>query len=155
MVVTPRQSFSSERIVFVDTSAIAAVINEADQYHRKAVKLYKELVENKYSLVITNFVIAETHALLLANTHKIALGLQWLLNVAYKDFMVVRPGKSEEEEAVKLLTMCKDKQWSLVDALSFTIMEKLFIPYYFSFDGDFRQTGKFLDIADYFVQKLI
>src|SRR5260370_11803921 len=145
----PHQPQSSERVVFVDTSAIAAVLNETDQYHKKAVKLYKEIVERGYSLVLTNFVIAETHALLLNTTHNISLGLQWLLDVAYKDFTVVRPSKNEEEEAVKLLATYKDKQWRLVDALSFTVMDTLSIPYYFSFDEDFRQTGKFSDITHY------
>jgi predicted nucleic acid-binding protein len=100
-------------------------------------------------LIEAIFVIAETHALLLNTTRNIPLGLQWLREVAYTDFTVVRPSKTEEEEAVQLLSTHKDKLWSLVDTLSFTIMEKLTIPYYFSFDEDFRQTGKFLDIAYY------
>src|SRR3989338_435593 len=93
----------SNYIVFVDTSAIAAVMNETDQNHQKAARLYKQIVEEGYSLVITNFVIAETHALILNTTHNIPLGLQWLNNVAYKDFTVVRPGKNEEDEALLLL----------------------------------------------------
>jgi predicted nucleic acid-binding protein len=136
-------------LVFVDTSAIAAVLNETDQYHTQAVRGYKAVIDKGYSRVLTNFVIAETHALLLKNTGSIALGLRWLSEVAYTDFTVIRPSKTEEEEAVRLLTNHPDKQWSLVDALSFTIMEKLTIPYYFSFDEDFRQTGKFLDITRY------
>lgn len=148
MVNNPNQS-PSERVVFVDTSAIAAVMNEADQYHKEAVNLYKEIVERGYSMVLTSFVIAETHALLLNTTHNITLGLQWLMDVAYRDFTVVRPSKNEEEEAVKLLAAYNDKQWSMVDALSFTTMDTLSIPYFFSFDEDFRQTSKFLDIMHY------
>jgi predicted nucleic acid-binding protein len=33
-----------ERIIFVDTSAIAAVMNETDQYHDLAVERYKAIV---------------------------------------------------------------------------------------------------------------
>jgi predicted nucleic acid-binding protein len=145
----PTQPHSTEHVVFVDTSAIAAVMNETDQHHDEAVRRYKEIVEKGYGMILTNFVIAETHALLLNITRNIPLGLQWLREVAYTDFTVVRPSKTEEEEAVQLLSTHKDKLWSLVDTLSFTIMEKLTIPYYFSFDEDFRQTGKFLDIAHY------
>jgi predicted nucleic acid-binding protein len=68
---------------------------------------------------------------------------------ALKSAPVIRPSKTEEKEAVQLLTNHRDKLWSLVDALSFTIMEKLTIPYYFSFDEDFRQTGKFVDVTRY------
>ena len=110
---------------------------------------YKALIDKGYSRVLTNFVIAETHALLLKTTHNTTLGLRWLREVAYTDFTVIRPSKTEEEEAVRLLTNHKDKLWSLVDSVSFTIMEKLTIPYYFSFDEDFRQSGKFLDITRY------
>ena len=145
----PKSSPRLSRVVFVDTSAIAAVLNESDQYHSQAIQGYKALIDNGYSRVLTNFVIAETHALLLKNTGNIALGLRWLSEVAYSDFTVVRPSRTEEEEAIRLLINHTDKQWSVVDALSFTIMEKLTIPYYFSFDEDFRQTGKFLDITRY------
>ena len=145
----PTPSHPASRVVFVDTSEIAAVMNESDQYHEEAVRGYRALIEKRYSRILTNFVIAETHALLLNTTHNTALGLKWLREVAYTDFTVIRPSKSEEEEAVQLLTNHRDKLWSLVDALSFTIMEKLTIPYYFSFDEDFRQTGKFLDITRY------
>ena len=64
----------SERIIFVDTSAIAAVMNETDQYHDLAVEQYKAIVANGYSLVLTTYVIAETHALLLNSTRNPALG---------------------------------------------------------------------------------
>jgi predicted nucleic acid-binding protein len=143
---------SLERVVFVDTSAIAAVMNETDQHHTEAVRVYKVIVEESYSMVLTNLVIAETHALLLNTTRNIPLGLKWLSEVAYTDFSVVRPSKTEEEAAVQLLSNHKDKLWSLVDALSFTIMGKLSIPYYFSFDEDFRQTGMFLDITHYLTE---
>src|SRR5438067_9813996 len=145
----PIQPHSTEHVVFVDTSAIAAVTNETDQHHEEAVRWCKEIVEKGYNRVLTNFVIAETHALLLNTTRNIPLGFQWLREVAYTDFTVVRPSKTEEEEAVQLLSAHKDKLWSVVDALSFTIMDKLTILYYFSFDEDFRQTGKFLDITHY------
>ena len=99
----PTPSHPSSRVVFVDTSAIAAVLNEGDQYHTQAVRGYKALVAKGYSRVLTNFVIAETHALLLNTTHNTALGLKWLREIAYTDFTVIRPSKIEEEEAVQLL----------------------------------------------------
>lgn len=137
----------TDHIVFVDTSAIAAVMNKTDQHHQAAIRAYTRIVKEGYSAVLTNYVIAETHALLLNTTHNIGLGLQWLNDVAYIDFTVVRPSKDEEEKALQLLNRYQDKQWSFVDAVSFVIMEKFNIPHYFSFDDDFRQTGKFSDIT--------
>jgi uncharacterized protein len=149
MPTNPHQSHPSACIVFVDTSAIAAVLNKRDQYHTEARQGYTRLVEKGYSLVLTNFVIAEIHALLLKTTQNTALGLKWLREVAYTDFTVIRPSKTEEEEAVRLLTTHRDKLWSMVDAVSFIVMEKFTIPYYFSFDEDFQQSGKYLDITRY------
>jgi uncharacterized protein len=149
MTNMPHQPYPSTRVVFVDTSAIAAVMNETDQYHRQALREYTRLVENGYSLVLTNFVVAETHALLLNTTRNNALGIKWLREVAFTDFTVIRPSKTEEEEAIQLLSTHQDKLWSMVDAVSFVIMEKFTISYYFSFDEDFRQTGKFLDVTRY------
>ncbi|HVF69911.1 MAG TPA: PIN domain-containing protein [Xanthomonadales bacterium] len=140
---------STNNIIFIDTSAIAAIMNKNDQFHKKAITFYNKILEAEYSLVLTNFIIAETHALLLKNTHDSSLGLKWLGEAAYQAFHVIRPDETDEKEAIKLLTKYDDKAWSLTDALSFRIMEKFSIAYYFSFDGDFKQIGKFLDITDY------
>lgn len=141
--------YQTEHIIFIDTSAIAAVMNKSDQFHKKAVTFYERIIKERYSLVLTNFVVAETHALLLKNTHNIPLGLKWLNKVAYDAFHVIRPNERDEQEAIRLIAVYVDKQISLVDALSFCIMEKFSIKYYFSFDYDFRQIGKFLDITEY------
>jgi predicted nucleic acid-binding protein len=149
MPVRLPQPHLSQRIVFVDTSAIAAVMNENDQSHKKALHVYTYLVENNYSLVLTNFIVAETHALLINTTRNNALGIRWLRDVAFIDFIVVRPGLAEEHAAIQLLRVHEDKLWSMVDAISFIIMDKFSIPYYFSFDEDFRQVGRFLDVTRY------
>ena len=145
----PHPPYPSTRVVFVDTSAIAAVMNETDQHHTEAVRGFNHLVEKSYSLVLTNFVVAETHALFVNTTRNTALGLKWLREVAFIDFTVIRPSKPEEQEAIQLLSIHRDKLWSMVDTVSFVIMEKFTISYYFSFDEDFLQTGKFLDVTRY------
>ena len=143
------QSYATDHVIFVDTSAIAAVLNKDDSRHKNADVYYQKIVDQGYSLVLTNFIIAETHALLLKETHNIPLCLRWLQTVAYEDYYVIRPTEKDEEKAIALLSTYADKQWSLTDAISFTIMERLHIPYYFSFDDDFKQIGKFLDITGY------
>jgi predicted nucleic acid-binding protein len=124
-------------------------MNEDDPLHKAAIGYYKKIVADGYSLLLTNFIIAETHVLLLKNTHSIAVGLQWLDEVAYKAFNVVRPSEYDETQSIHILKKYHDKAWSFTDALSFQVMERLHIKYYFSFDNDFRQIGKFMDITHY------
>jgi Predicted nucleic acid-binding protein, contains PIN domain len=85
----------SDNIVLVDTSSLAAIMNKSDQFHQKAVGVYKKLLDNDYSLVTTNFIIAETHALLLKNTNDINLGLKWLGQIAFQAFHVIHPDETE------------------------------------------------------------
>ena len=45
MPYNPKEPPRLSSVVFVDTSAIAAVMNAGDQYHKEAVRGYKALVE--------------------------------------------------------------------------------------------------------------
>lgn len=53
------------RIAFVDTSAWCAVENEDDENHDTALLLLEEIIEGRYRLVTTNYVLDETYTLLL------------------------------------------------------------------------------------------
>ena len=48
----------------VDTSAIYALLDRSDNFHQQAVAILKELGIQQKMIVITNFVVAESHALL-------------------------------------------------------------------------------------------
>ncbi len=130
--------------VFFDTSAIAAIINKNDNNHKESLRILKK-IEQKYFNIISNFVIAETHALLLSRLNDIKIATEWLNN-AYNDFNVIRPEENIEKEAIKCIIKFKDKDYSFTDMLSFLIMEKLNVKYYFAFDKHFKQIGKFENI---------
>ena len=51
--------------VFVDTGAFYAALNRKDEHHHEAVQLFTRAVEEEWQLVTSNFVVAETHALIL------------------------------------------------------------------------------------------
>jgi len=139
---------NNKSIVFVDTSAIAAVVNGNDKHHNSALRIYKKLQRPQFYLLVTNFVIAETHALLLKKGN-INIAREWLMRSAYKDFSVHRPEEDMEMEAVKRIDKYKDKDFSLTDMLSFLVMEKIGIKYYFAYDRHFAQIGLFNNIAAY------
>ena len=52
--------------VLVDTSAIYALINKDDSYHSRAVAILRSLPHHGLSPFLTNFIVAESHALLLS-----------------------------------------------------------------------------------------
>lgn len=65
--------------VLVGASAIYALIDKDDSYHSRAVAILRSLPRHGLSPFLTNFIVAESHALLLSR-----LGAQtaraWLLN---------------------------------------------------------------------------
>ena len=53
------------REVFVDTGAFYAALNRKDAHHQEAVQLFTRAVEEEWQVFTSNFVVAETHALIL------------------------------------------------------------------------------------------
>ncbi len=123
--------------IFVDTSGIAAVINKKDSYHQQAKGLFYDLSKNKCILVITNYIRAETHALLLSKAgNKLALQL-----LEEKSWYIEWVKKQDEESAISLIKKHHDKTYSLTDAVSFVVMARLNINKAVSFDRHFKQYG--------------
>src|SRR5712692_3748679 len=58
-------------------------------------------------------------------------------------YRVVRVRKTDEDKAIALIRAHRDKLYSLCDALSFVVMERLRIREAISFDQDFRSYGRF------------
>ena len=52
--------------VFVDTGGFYAALNRRDAFHRDAVRLFRRARRAHWFLFTTNFVLAESHALILA-----------------------------------------------------------------------------------------
>lgn len=68
--------------VFVDTSAIAALLIKSDSNHFLSVDILKALTEQGAELVISNFIVAETYNLLSARTYP-ALARRWLYSQTF------------------------------------------------------------------------
>ena len=56
---------------------------------------------------------------------------------------MVRVRSDDERKAIALIRTHQDKMYSLCDALSFVVMERLRIREAISFDQDFRSYGHF------------
>ena len=123
--------------VFVDTSAIYALIDRGDGKHAAARAAFERLRKLRAEPLITNFIVAESHALLLARLGP-EVARKWLAGIVWPIERV-----NEEDEAAAVDTVCamKDKTYSYTDATSFAVMKRLGIERAAAFDRHFKQFG--------------
>lgn len=121
----------------VDTSAIYALIDRSDDWHGKAKDLLKTLSEQGVDVILTNFIVAETHALILSRLgHELAR--EWLKNLIWK---VERVSEEDEKRAREIIVTYNDKSFSYTDATTFAVMERLKLKVALAFDNHFTQYG--------------
>jgi len=127
--------------VFVDTSAYVALASKKDTYHTEALAIMKALTGGHAALLTTNFVIAETHATVLryAGARVARFYLQEITTSEAVD--IIRAEAMDEQKAKDIIYRYADKDFSLVDAISFAVMERLGISRVFAFDQHFAQYG--------------
>lgn len=126
--------------VFLDTSAFFAFTNAADNSHAEALAIMRRLGRQDADLFTSNFIVAETHALLLTKVGHM-LALQFLSSLSTSTIKLVRATERDERRAVAIIEKYADKDFSYTDATSFAVMERLHIREAFSFDSDFEQFG--------------
>lgn len=123
----------------MDTGAWGAIANPSDAEHRTALSVANLLQRERYRLVTSNFVLAETHALVLSRVGRnIALRM---LDLVDQSSEVVRSDPEDELQARQILDRYDDKDFSYTDAVSFAMMERLRISSAFTFDRHFVQYG--------------
>ena len=128
-----------KRAVLWDSSAILALLDDRDASHRSALEIATAIGRDRRQSLITNYVEAESHALLLRKLGR-TLALEWLIS---DTLPVERATLADEERARELLMTHRDKDWSLCDAFSFATIERRRIRTAFSFDHHFLQRGGF------------
>ena len=126
------------RAVLWDSSAVLALLDADDADHKRAVAIASRIASERRPSFITNYIEAETHALLLRKLGR-ALAREWLLTGGLT-VLKVRP--DEEERARELLARYADKDWSLCDAFSFAVIDRRGVGAAFSFDRHFSQFGR-------------
>jgi hypothetical protein len=122
----------------VDSSAILALLDATDANHARAVEAAEALAERRAVLVQTNYLWAETHALLLARRGR-AAARAWLLSRALP---VEAASAGEEAQAVEIIRRFHDQAYSLCDAISFAFIEQRGLEGAFAFDRHFRRYGR-------------
>jgi len=125
------------RLVFVDTSALYALADENDRHHAEAKRTAERIKKLGVLAFTTNYIVAETHVLLLSRLGADA-ARTWLDRFVLK---VEQVSEKDQAHARNLVLTHDDKDYSLTDASSFSIMRRLGTHIAFAFDAHFRQFG--------------
>jgi predicted nucleic acid-binding protein len=125
-------------VTFVDTSFWAALAARADAHHEAAAALWHS---HPRALVTSNHVVGETWTFLnRRHGHGVAVDFTASLR-ASSSLAVVHIAAQVEDEAWRWLRRHDEREYSFVDATSFTYMRRHKIAAAFAFDGDFAAAG--------------
>ncbi|MBU4223591.1 MAG: type II toxin-antitoxin system VapC family toxin [Euryarchaeota archaeon] len=131
-------------MIFVDTSAFLAIVNEKDNNHAAAIQFLDEIKNGKIrirKIITSDYIIDETLTRIRYSVgHKEAV--EW-----GKDILASKVIEKMEIEvelfrsAWELFRTYDDKKLSFTDCTSFALMKKRGIEKVFSFDEDFKRPG--------------
>ncbi|VVB89779.1 tRNA(fMet)-specific endonuclease VapC [uncultured archaeon] len=131
-------------MIFVDTSAFLALVNETDKNHIDAAGFIEDIKNgraNVRKIITSDYIIDETLTRIRYSVgHREAV--QW-----GRDILVSKVVEKMEVNgeifglAWELFEKYKDKKLSFTDCTSFAMMTKYGIKMAFSFDSDFKSMG--------------
>jgi predicted nucleic acid-binding protein len=123
--------------VLVDTSAVYALIDKTDANHAAASRGLERMRSERDTPLLTNFIVAESHALLLSRLGA-DVARKWLTRSIWP---IERVTAEDEAAAKEIVLTHTDKSYSYVDATSFAVVDRLRIRAALAFDRHFRQFG--------------
>lgn len=126
--------------VFVDSSAFYALTDARDDNHAFAAATAQRFAREGNQLYTTNFVVAETHTLLLNRLDR-DIAQRALDRLYASSIRIVRATERDETRAREIIRQGHDKEFWLVDTISFAVMERLHIRQAWTYDHHFRQYG--------------
>ena len=128
--------------VFVDTSGWANAFVSTEPYYTEASILVRQWQQNKQSVVTTNYVLSELIPLFVRMRVPREQGLKYIETIRSVNWIkIVHIDESLDEKAWQLLANRLDKEWSLVDAVSFILMKERGITEALTADHHFEQAG--------------
>ena len=131
-------------LVFVDSSALKAHYDAADDFHGEAAGLMAKVAARETeisSFVTTDYVLDEAVTLTrFAHSHSKAVELAEA-TLASKFVRMVYCDEALFLEGLGLFKQHSDKEWSLTDCVSFAATRKYGVRTAFTFDAHFRQAG--------------
>jgi len=127
--------------VFLDTSFAIALSSVSDKNHFKAVQIADQLEKNQTHLVTTQAILLEIGNALSKKKYRLA-AIQLLESLkADPNVEIIELTNQLYTEAFKLFKNRRDKEWGLVDCVSFIVMQKRGITEALTADHHFSQAG--------------
>ena len=125
--------------IFVDTSAIFALLDIGNRDNPAAVLAWENFLDNSAKLVTNNYVLVECFSLL-----QNRLGLTAVIQLQSKIVPYLEIEWLDEQQhsnAANHVLSANRRNLSLVDCSSFQTMRRLRIESVFSFDAHFKEQG--------------
>jgi predicted nucleic acid-binding protein len=125
--------------IFADTSGLFALLAQNDQMHIQAKENFMYFAQQKAQLITSSFVLVETLALL---QRRIGIPpVQDFHSFLFPLLETIWVDREWYNRGVQRLQTLNNRNLSLVDCLSFEIMEFKEISLAFSFDKHFTEAG--------------
>jgi uncharacterized protein len=127
--------------VFLDAGGLIALINERDWLHHRAFDLFNRLQDQGRTFITTSLILAETgNGLARSNAREQGADFISAL-LASPSCCTIFVEQSLFGLALDQYRRYRDKQWGLVDCVSFEVMRATRINEAFSADRHFEQAG--------------
>ena len=125
-------------MIFLDTSVIYAMADQADPRHQRAKERFQALLDIGEGIVTHNYVLVEAMALIQSR-----LGVAAALKLAHdcRAFDIEWVDEATHEEAVRRLGRVGKRRISFVDQVSFLVMRRRGVRTALAFDPDFEEEG--------------
>jgi predicted nucleic acid-binding protein len=125
--------------VFVDTSALICLLDEEQEEHLRATRVWGELMDQRARLLTTDYVRLEAWALL---QNRLGLAAVKKFDENYLPVFDLHHVTEPQFAAAKTHVLGSGrKALSLVDATSFVVMRAEALTHAFAFDRHFREHG--------------
>lgn len=125
--------------VFLDTSALYAVLDRDDSNHLEARATWERMLRERFTLVTTNYVLVEASALV---QHRLGLSALCTFHEDIVPLLAVEwVTETRHHSGVSSVLTAARKKLSLVDCLSFQVMRELAARDVFCFDKHFAEQG--------------
>lgn len=123
---------------FLDTSFVIALINDKDQYYKQAQKLSPIYIRD--FLITTDAVLLEIGNALARDFRAEAVEIIKILRNSNKT-EVVKIDSDSFEKGLEICEKYRDKNWGLIDCISFVVMKEQNIKDALTSDRHFVQAG--------------